>query len=63
MQKTFTWTKKSRKGNQEWKDVCIIIGLPTKMLKIRMNTQFASKVILFQKMLEFQNAISIYYEW
>ncbi len=58
MQKTFTWTKKSRKGNQEWKDVCIIIGLATKMLKIRLNTQ-----VIFQKMLEFQNAISIYYEW
>jgi hypothetical protein len=30
---------------------------------VHMNTQFASKAILFQKMFEFQNAIFICYGW
>jgi RNase H-fold protein (predicted Holliday junction resolvase) len=61
LQKTITWTKKLRKGKQEWKNVYIIVGLPTRMLKTPMKTQFASKVILLKKTLEYQNEISIYY--
>jgi hypothetical protein len=59
--KTITWTKKLGKRKQECKDVYIIVGLPTRMLKTPMKTQFASKVILLEKTHEYQNAISIYY--
>jgi hypothetical protein len=42
LQKTITWTKKFVKGRQEWKDSCIIAGLPSRMLKTPIKTRFAS---------------------
>jgi hypothetical protein len=47
LQKTITWTKKSKKGKAQWKESCIVIGLPTKMSKDPMKTQFAFWAILF----------------
>jgi hypothetical protein len=41
LQKTITWTKKFGKGRQEWKDSCIIVGLPPRMLKTPVKTRFA----------------------
>lgn len=33
LQKIITWTKKSKKGKAQWKESCIVIGPPIKMLK------------------------------
>ncbi len=63
LQKIVAWTKKFGKGRQKWKDSCIIVGLPSKMLKILVKTKFASQVIFFQETLTYQDAISICYGW
>jgi len=63
LQKNITWTKKSGKGKQECKYVCIIVRLLIRLFKTLMKTCFASKIILFQKILEYQNAIPICYAW
>jgi hypothetical protein len=42
-------------------DVCIIARLSVRMFKTLVKTQFASRVILFQDTLEYQNVISICY--
>jgi hypothetical protein len=55
------WTKKSGKGYQEWDKACKVDGLPLHKLKTLMKTRFASKVMFFQKKLEFENTINIYY--
>jgi hypothetical protein len=58
-----TWTKTNGKRRQEWKYSCIIVRLPTRMLKTHVKMQFASQIIMFQKTLEYQlNVISICYE-
>lgn len=50
LQKTITWTKKYEKGKQEWEKPCI-------ELKTLIKTKFISKVIIFEKTLEFKHAI------
>ncbi len=57
LQKKFTWTKKSRKGQQEWEKACVEMGLRPQKLKTLMKTKFASKVLMFEKCLEFKKAI------
>jgi hypothetical protein len=54
LQKNITWTKKSKKGRQEWKYSYIIVGLSFKMFKIILKTQFASHVIFFQEIIEYK---------
>jgi hypothetical protein len=49
LQKTITWTKKSRKKRQKWKVSCVIIGLLTRMFKTPMKMHFASRISLFKK--------------
>jgi hypothetical protein len=52
---------KSTKGLQEWKDVCILAGLPPQILRMLIKIWFSSHVILFQEMFQYQDAISICY--
>jgi len=61
LQKTIAWTKKSGKGWQEWHKTCLDVGVPPRKLKTPVNTRFASKVILFQKTLEFKHVIALCY--
>jgi hypothetical protein len=61
LHKTIPWTKKASKGRQEWKDLCIIARLSTKMFKTFVKMQFASRIFLFQKTFEYQITISICY--
>ncbi len=61
LQKTITWTKKSNKGWSEWKRACLDVGLRHPKLKTPVKTRFASKVILFQKTLEYRDAINLCY--
>jgi len=49
------------KERWEWECVCFENGMWHWKLKIRMNTKFASKVIMFEKTLQFKNAIIICY--
>jgi hypothetical protein len=58
LQKIITWTKKFGKGWQEWDRAS---PLTTRKLKILMKTRFASRVVLFQKTLQYANAINICY--
>ncbi len=62
LQKTITWTKKFGEGKQEWKKACIKCGLPFQKFKTLIKTKFASKVIMFDKTLEFKQIIITYYE-
>ncbi len=55
LQKTITWTKKYEKGKQEWEKTCIEVGCIE--LKTFIKTKFVSKVITFEKTLEFKHAI------
>jgi hypothetical protein len=56
-----TWTKKSAKGWQEWdKLVAMVVYLPTSW-KMPMKTRIASKVVFFNKPLEFVNVNNICY--
>jgi hypothetical protein len=56
-----TWTKKSGMGRQEWKKSWLDIGICPCKLETIINTQFASKVNLFQLTLESKNQIAYYY--
>jgi hypothetical protein len=47
LQKTITWTKKSRKGRHEWEKACVERGLQPQKLKTLMKKIFAGKVIMF----------------
>jgi hypothetical protein len=49
------------KGQHKWKDYCIIVKLPFRMLRTPIKTRFALQVLLFQKTLEYQNVVSICY--
>ncbi len=62
LQKTITRTKKSSKGRQEWEKVCIECGLLFRKLKTLVKTRFSFKVIMFEKTLEFKQAIITCYE-
>jgi len=58
LQKMITlWIKKSEKGRQEWEKACIQCGMPPRKLKTVIKTKFASKVIMFEKTLEFKKTI------
>jgi hypothetical protein len=62
LQKTIiTWTKKFSKARLEWEKAYHEANMQHKKLKTRVKTCFASKVILFQKTLEYANVINIYY--
>ncbi len=61
LQKTIIWTKNSTKGMHEWKDVCHLIGFPTRIFKTLVKTWFTSHVILSHETLQHQDAISICY--
>ncbi len=63
LQNTIIWTKTPWKRKQEWKDSCIIVSLAIKMLKTPVKTKFASRVILFQETIAYQDAIFICYGW
>ncbi|KAG0573230.1 hypothetical protein KC19_VG160100 [Ceratodon purpureus] len=61
LQSCITWTKKSGVGRSEWNKACIEAGVPSRKLKTPVKTRFASKVVLFQEMLEYADAINICY--
>ncbi len=54
--------KKPLLGLKIW-DACIIVGQLMTTFKTPLKAWFASRVILFQKILEYQNPISICYGW
>ncbi len=56
LQKTVTWTKKSKKCKNGKGH-----GLWLRKLKTPMKTRFVSKVIMFEEILEFKNAIILCY--
>jgi hypothetical protein len=53
--------KKSSKGRQEWEVACHEVGLPPQKLKTLVKTRFASKIVLYQEMLEYNCAITLCY--
>jgi hypothetical protein len=61
LQKSITWTKKSRKWRQEWEKAYIESGMWHWKLKILVKTGFASKVIMFEEDLEFKQDILLCY--
>jgi len=62
LQKTITWTKNLRKGRHEWERACMDSGLWPRKLKTPIKTRFTSKVIMFEKTLEFKVAILLSYD-
>ncbi len=61
LSKTITWTKKGVKGWWEWHTSCFYNGVPPRKLKTPIKTRFVSKVIWFQKTLEFKYTIVLCY--
>ncbi len=61
LQKIITWTKISRKGRQEWEKACVERQLWPQKLKILVKTRFANKVIMFEEVVEFKEAILLCY--
>jgi hypothetical protein len=59
-QKLIIWTKKSSKGRQEWEVPCVEINLPPWKLKTFVKTWFDSKIVFFQKALEYICTITCY---
>jgi len=57
LQKIITWTKKFSRSRQEWEKVCIECGLLPQKMKTLIKTRFTSKVIMFEKTLEFKQVI------
>jgi hypothetical protein len=55
------WTKKFDEGQSEWKRACLDASIYHKKLKTLMKNKFANKVILFQKTLEYRDAINMCY--
>jgi hypothetical protein len=56
------WTKKKKNGNHECKHSCVELnGLQHWKLKTLVNTRFASKMITFEKALNFKKAILLCY--
>jgi hypothetical protein len=47
LQRTITWTEKSKNSKQEWKKSCIEAKLPPRILRTPVKTRFALKIILF----------------
>ncbi len=61
LQKKISWIKKSNKGQSEWKRACLDVGFCYQKLKTSIKTKLANKVILFQKTLEYKDAINLCY--
>jgi len=61
LQKTITWTKNSAKRKQEWERACLDNGLWLHKLKNPIKIKFVSKVIMFEKTLEFKATILLCY--
>jgi hypothetical protein len=61
LQKTITWTKKSKKDKHEWEKACHEANLLHKKFKTSKKTHFASKAILFKETLEYVNVINLCY--
>jgi len=58
--KNITWTKKSGKGWQQWHKTCELAGVfPKKKTIVKIH--FVSKVVPFQKTIEFKHVIVICY--
>ncbi len=57
LRKTITWIKKLGKRRQEWERACVERGLRPQKHKTPVKTRFANKVIMFEKVLEFKEAI------
>jgi len=55
LQKTISWTKKSRKGIIEWQKTFYEVGMQHKKLKTLVKAYFVSEVIMFQETLEYVN--------
>jgi RPA family protein len=53
LQKTISWTKKSRKGRQEWEWACFKSGMQHQKLKTLVKTRFTYKVIMFVETFDF----------
>jgi hypothetical protein len=53
--------KKSSKGRFEWKKACVDARFSHKKLKTLMKTRFMNKMILFQKIMEYWDAINLCY--
>jgi hypothetical protein len=61
LSKNITWTKKGVKGRYVWCKTCFHNGVPPRKFKTLIKTRFASKVIWFQKTLEFKYTIALCY--
>ncbi len=59
LQKIITWTNFFGKGFREWHRACLDVGLSHRKLKTPLMTKFVSKVILFQKTLEYCDVINL----
>ncbi len=57
LKKTITWTKKLKKRRPKWEKACVERELRPRKLNTPMKTKFVSKVIMFEKCLEFKEAI------
>jgi hypothetical protein len=55
------WTKKLGKGKQEGEKACMDSGLQPWKLKTPIKTRFVSKIIMFEKTLEFKATILLCY--
>jgi hypothetical protein len=47
------------KGHNEWQKACVNARISHQKSKTPMKTKFASKVIIFQKTMEYQDAINL----
>jgi hypothetical protein len=61
LQKIIMWIKNFGKGRSEWKRACVDASLHHRKLKTPMKTKFTNKIILFQKTLEYKDAINLCY--
>jgi hypothetical protein len=61
LQKVIIWTKKLGKGRQKWEKDCIESGMRHWKLRSLVKTKFASKVIMFEKTLEFKQDMLLCY--
>jgi hypothetical protein len=59
--KTISWPKKSGKGRQEWESDYFASGMWHRKLKTHVKTIFTCKVIIFEKTIDFKNAIIFCY--
>ncbi len=59
LQKKITWTKHLNKGKEEWEMACVERGLRFWKLKTLVKTRFASKVIMFEEVLEFKKTFFV----